>query len=133
MLVDTSFCIDLLRERRRGENGPATQKLHSLGSVRLQMPLFVYCELQHGARSSGQSAQELRRVELLADLIPVLIPERSFAVWYGTAAARLQALGLRIPQMDLLIGSQAASLGMALLTRDVEHFRRIEGLVVESY
>jgi predicted nucleic acid-binding protein len=133
MLVDTSFCVDLLRERRRNTQGPATMKLRNLDSVRLQMSLFVYGELQHGARGSADPEAELRRVEALAELVPMLMPDRSFAVWYGAAAARLQASGERIPQMDLLIGAHAASMGIPLLTRDVEHYRHIEGLVIESY
>ena len=35
--------------------------------------------------------------------------------------------------MDLLIGCQAKILNMLLITRDVDHFNRIKGLVVESY
>lgn len=99
----------------------------------MQMSLFVYCELQHGARGSSHPALELRRVEAFADMVPVLAPDRAFAVWYGTAAAQLQSQGLRIPQMDLLIGAHAASQGIPLLTRDAKHYQRIEGLVVESY
>lgn len=133
MLLDTSFCIDLLRERRRGIEGPAVKKLQNLGAIRLQMSLFVFCELQHGARSSSNPDVELRRIEALTTLVPVLAPDRSFAAWYGTAAARLQAQGVRIPQMDLLIGAHAGSEGIPLLTRDRKHYERIEGLVVESY
>ncbi len=133
MMVDTSFCIDLMRERRRGETGAATRKLMDLGRVRLEMSLFVYCELQHGARAAARREEELRRIERLAELIPVRSPDRALAVFYGEAAARLQSKGRAIPQMDLLIGAHAAALGTPLLTRDPTHFQRIEGLIVESY
>lgn len=133
MLVDTSFCIDLFREASGIEGGPATHKLQSMGSLRLQMSLFVYSELLHGANASRSPEKELRRVENLAELIPVLLPDRSFAVRYGSAAAALQAEGSPIPQMDLLIGVHAASLGTPLLTRDRKHYQRISGLIVEGY
>lgn len=133
MLLDTTFCIDLLRERRRGREAAAHAKLRALGRAPLQMSIFVFCELQHGARLAANPAGELARVDALADLVPVLLPERSFATWYGQAAAHLQRQGLSIPQMDLLIGVHAASLGIPLLTRDAGHFARIDGLAVETY
>ena len=133
MMIDTSFCIDLLREQKRGEIGPATRKLINLGTTRLQMSLFVYCELQHGVRFSQASGSEQRRIEMFSESVSVAIPDRSFATCYGTSAAKLQKEGLPIPQMDLLIGVHAASLGFPVLTRDHEHFKRIDGLVVESY
>ncbi|MEA1911844.1 MAG: type II toxin-antitoxin system VapC family toxin [Spirochaetota bacterium] len=40
---------------------------------------------------------------------------------------------IMIPQMDLLIGCQAKMLNMPIVTKDVDHFNRIKGLVVESY
>lgn len=133
MMMDTSFCIDLLRERKRGDVGPATHKLIKLGTTRLQMSLFVFCELQHGVRLSPSFNSEQRRIELFSESVSVVMPDRTFATFYGASAAKLQNEGLPIPQMDLLIGVHAASLGIPLLTRDHVHFKRIEGLVVESY
>ncbi|HMO04481.1 MAG TPA: type II toxin-antitoxin system VapC family toxin [Kiritimatiellia bacterium] len=133
MMIDTSFCIDVVRERRSGQEGPALRKLGGLGEVRLQMSLFVYCELQHGIHGASVFAAEQRRIEWLTEFVPVILPDRTYAVMYGMLAAALQAKGEGIPQMDLLIGAHAVALGVPLLTRDHGHFRRIEGLVVETY
>lgn len=132
-MVDTTFCIDLLREHRKKTEGSASRKLKLLGPVRLQMSLFVYCELLQGVNGSASPAGELSRVETLAEFLPVVLPELSFTVFYGQAAASLANSGEPIPQMDLLIGAHAASLGLPLLTRDARHFKRIGGLVAETY
>jgi len=133
MFVDTCFCVDLMRETLRGESGPAIGKLRRLGGVRLQMPLFVLCELQAGARMASNARRELRRVERFAEQFDLVCPDVTFAVGYGVNEASLRQAGHPIPTMDLLVGTLAQLYGMPLITRDSEHYRRLPGLVVESY
>ena len=133
MFIDTAFCIDLMREQHRKADGPATAKLRALGNVGLYVSVFVLCELQAGARLSRHPHRELRRVELLADSLTVVYPEATFAVAYGELEAHLRRHGTPVPTMDLLIGVTAKNHGLPLLTRDVEHFSRLPGLVVEPY
>jgi tRNA(fMet)-specific endonuclease VapC len=133
MFLDTTFCIDLMRERRLGRNGPASSKLESLGETPLYASLFVACELHAGAGMSNHPEAELRKIETLFEIVEIVQPERSFAVAYGEAEAFLRRKGIPIPTMDLLIGLTAKLHGLPLLTADAEHFRRIPGLIVETY
>jgi len=133
MFLDTTFCIDLMRERRRGEHGPATRRLEELRDIPLYMSVFAACELQAGARMSDRPTQELRKVEMLTEFVEMVLPDRSFAVAYGEAEAFLRKRGKRVPVMDLLIGVMAQAQGMPLLTADDSNFREIPGLVVETY
>lgn len=133
MILETTFCIDLLREQTRRIAGPATAKLAGLGTHPLYLPLFVLCELQAGARMSGNPRRELGRVELLSSRLGLLLPDATFPVAYGEAESFLRKRGIPIPTMDLLIGVLAKCHGRPLLTRDASHFARIPGLVVESY
>jgi tRNA(fMet)-specific endonuclease VapC len=133
MFIDTSFCIDLMRERKQGKIGSASRKLASLGETPLYMSLFVACELQAGARMSDNPPAELRKVEMFSELVEIVRPDRSFAVAYGEAEALLRQGGKAVPTMDLLIGVMAKQHGMPLLTADEKHFSRIPGLVVETY
>ena len=133
MFLDTSFCIDVMRERKRGKKGPATRKLELLGETPLYISLFVACELQAGARMSDNPQEELRKVELFCEIVEMIRPDRSFAVAYGEAEAFLRRSGNPIATMDLLIGLTAKQYGLPLLTGDEDHFRRIPGLVVETY
>ena len=133
MFLDTTFCIDLMRERRRGSPGPATRKLRELADTPLHVSLFVACELHAGARLATRATEELARVEKLLDLVELVLPDATFAVAYGEAEAALRRKGQPIPTMDLLIGVLAKQHGLPLLTRDATHLSRIPGLVLETY
>ena len=133
MFLDTSFCVDLMREQHRGTEGPATGRLRALGDTPLCAPIFVLCELHAGARLSGHPRRELRKVAALAERVAVAYPDATFAVAYGEMEAHLRRKGTPIPTMDLLIGTTAKIHGMPLLTRDPTHYGLIPGLVVETY
>ena len=133
MFIDTSFCIDLMREYAKKERGTAVRKLESLGDTPLYMSLFVACELQAGVRMASRSGDELKKVERLMDLVELIVPDRTLAVAYGETEAAVRRKGRPIPTMDLLIGVMAKMHGMPLLAGRDNHFRDIPGLVVESY
>jgi len=132
VFVETTFCIDLIREARRG-SGPATEKLRELGETPLLASVFVICELQTGARLSKNPDRELRSVEGFAENLTVVYPDENFPVAYAENEVFLRREGVPIPTMDLLIATTAKMRGMPLLTRDSTHYRRIPGLVVETY
>jgi tRNA(fMet)-specific endonuclease VapC len=132
VFVETTFCVDLLRELRRGP-GRATAKLRSLGDTPLLASVFVICELQAGARLSADPNRELRSVERFVENLSVVYPDEDFAVAYAEAEVALRQSGAPIPTMDLLIGTTAKMRGLALITRDSGHYARIPGLVLEPY
>ena len=132
MFVDTTFCIDLIREGLQGA-GPATAVLRRLADTALFTPVFVICELHAGARLSTHVDRELRRVERLTENITVVYPDAAFPVAYAELEVALRRNGTPIPTMDLLIATTAKIYGMPLLTRDASHYRLIPGLVVNSY
>jgi tRNA(fMet)-specific endonuclease VapC len=132
VFVDTTFCIDLLREAHRGP-GRATVALERLADAPLFASVFVLCELHAGARLSAYVRRELRTVERLAENLTIVYPDASFPVAYAELEVALRRRGTPIPTMDLLIGTTAKLRGMPLLTRDAGHYCLIPGLVVETY
>lgn len=132
MFIDTTFCIDLLREAHRGP-GPATAALERLGDTLLFVSVFVLCELHAGARLSTHAQRELRGLERLAENLTVVYPDAAFPVAYAELEVTLRRAGTPVPTMDLLIGTTAKMLGMPLLTRDTAHYRLVPGLIVETY
>jgi len=133
MLLDTCFCIDLMRETSKNQNGPAREKMIALTDAEIYISLFSLCELRAGSELSKHPKNELKKVELLTSFIEVLYPESSFPVLYGELESYLRKNGTPIPVMDLLIAVSAKSAGIPVITRDVEHFDQIPGLVVEGY
>jgi predicted nucleic acid-binding protein len=133
ILLDTSFCIDWLRENTRCIEGDAGRKLKSLGSLPLAVSLFTLCELEAGAQGSRSPESELRKVRRFIDHVTLVVPGRGFPALYGEVFQGLKREGIRIPLMDLLIGLCAKQESLPVLTRDIDHFSRILGLTVESW
>ncbi len=133
MFIDTTFCIDLMRERHKRQKGPASTKLTELGETPLFVAVFVICELQAGARMAKNPLKELRKVEILSEKLEIVYPDSTFPIAYGEAEATLRSQGIPIPVMDLLIGVTAKTHGIPLLTRDTSHFKTIPDLVLEEY
>jgi tRNA(fMet)-specific endonuclease VapC len=133
MILDTTVCVDLLRERAQGIQGAAYHALDALGDSRLYLSVYSVCELNTGALLSSNKPVEQRRVADFVQHLTVLYPDIAFPTVYSEAAAALLTAGTPIPVMDLLIGITAKTNGLPLLTRDRKHFHRIPGLVVEWY
>lgn len=131
--LDTTFLVDLIREKKRQIAGPATTWLSRNQEEQVAVSVLVVCELMLGAQLHIDPPAEIRRVRLLlSDLVLVPLDEKVPAI-YATAAASLIRGGNAIATMDLLIASVALREEAAILTRNVKHFERIPGINVLSY
>ncbi len=133
MFLDTSFLVDLLREAKRAQRGPAKQKLESLAENEVMVSVFTLCELRAGAELSDDPGRELQRVTQLVEPLPVIYPDSSFPVLYGEILADLTRRGTPIPAMDLLLAVLAKRFAVPILTRDVQHFSKVPGLEIVTY
>ena len=128
LILETTFLIDLEREHQRGVPGPAVTFLESNQEARLYLPFVVAGEL-----AAGPSMRERARWE--AFLAPFyLLPATPEVRWhYGRAYRHLHDNGNLIGSNDLWIAATGLAYHMSVVTRDVEHFRRVPGLDVERY
>ena len=131
--LDTTFAVDLLRERRRGELGAATRFLASLKLEETVISPFVQCELFIGAELSQWTAQAKAEIHHLCSVFAVAFPDERFPEVYGEIASYLQRSGLIIGVMDVLIAASAILDEAPLVTRNARHFERIPHLELLSY
>lgn len=131
--LDTSFLIDLLREARRGQGGPASRRLEELADVELRVSVHVLCELFAGVERSSRRAEERAAVEALTAGFEVVSPGTGFASTYGRLLARLQEEGRVISAMDLLIATAAVVDSASIVTGNPKHFERVPDLEVVTY
>lgn len=128
LILETTFLVDLERERHRGERGPAHELLERHAGDRLFVTFTVAGELAAGASLAERGAWE-------RFLTPFhVLPCTRDVCWeYGQAFRHLQQNGLLIGTNDLWIAATALAHAMAVVTANAGHFRRVPGLEVASY
>ena len=127
LILETTFLIDLEREHHRTP-GRAIGFLEANEDARLYLPFIVAGELAAGTSLSKRSTWE-------AFLAPFyVLPSMPNVSWeYGRAYRYLQENGRLIGGNDLWIAATALAYRMPVVTRNVEHYRRVPGLEVEEY
>lgn len=131
--LDTTFVVDLIREKARKQRGPATQKLDELAEEQIAVCVHVTCELQAGAELSRDPARERERIAALLKPLATTYPDERFPARYGALLAELQRRGEAISTMDLLIATAALVDEASLVSRNAREFERVPGLRVISY
>lgn len=127
-LLDTNIISDIMRNPA----GSAAQHVERVGHQAIFTSIVVAAELRYGAAKKG-SARLTAAVEAILRTIPVLPLECPADTRYGVIRAKLEAAGLSIGLNDLLIGAQALSSDLVLVTDNVREFSRIGGLAVENW
>ena len=89
-------------------------------------------ELRFGAYKSERKEENLRIVNHFIDQVNV-VPFALSIDAFCQEKVRLQSLGTPIEDYDLLIGCAAKVSGLTLVTDNVQHLSRIEGLEVVNW
>jgi tRNA(fMet)-specific endonuclease VapC len=122
-LLDTSVCVDILRERVSSLGLPPDECC--LSSI-------VAAELWTGlAKSPGPDRS--RKLEEFVSLFPVLGFDHAAARQYGEIRAELEQAGTSIGPLDCLIAAHARCIDATLVTSNVKEFRRVKGLRVRAW
>lgn len=127
--VDTSFLIDLQRERSAGNNdGPAHRFLVHSPETELYLSAVAFGEFTEGfARTDDPHVIAVRDGHTLVAV------NDQIALTYARVARELRRRGALIGANVLWIGCTSLHLGMPVLTADVVAFRRIDGLGIIPY
>ena len=128
MIVDTTFLTDLEREIARRQPGPAMEFLARNHAQTMRISVVSFGELAEGCEDP--SAPELE--ELLAPYGTVEIT-RATGRRYAEISRALRSSGSRWGDNDLWIAATALEVGEPLVTRVLEHFRRIAEMTVLGY
>ena len=128
LILETTFLIDLEREHHRGKTGPAVTFLEANGDARRYLSFVVAGEL-----AAGISMRDRARWEAFLSPFYVL-PSTPEVRWqYGRAYRHLRDNGRLIGANDLWIAATGLAHHMPIVTRNLEHYRRVPDLEVESY
>jgi len=128
LILETSFLIDFERENNRGAAGPALAFLEANEDARLYITFTVAGEL-----AAGMSLADRERWEEFLAPFHVLAFNAEVSWEYGRAYRYLQENGLLIGTNDLWIAAAGLAYRMPIVTRNVQHYRRVPALQVAEY
>jgi len=127
LIFDTSFLIDFQRERKRGRAGAHDFLAQHQESV-VYLSLTAYGEFAEGF--DDLTDRTFLSMVGAFELCPIT---REVAETYSRICRDLRMQGQLIGSNDLWIAATALEQNLPLVTRNLDHFSRVEGLVLRSY
>lgn len=128
-MLDTNICSYVLRSRppslkaRFDEAGPGA----------LAVSTVVLAELLFGAARHPAAIAICKQIGDLASRLDIVPWDEAAAEHYGAIRAALEKRGTPLGAMDMLIAAHARSRGATLVSNDVRHFARVEGLLLANW
>jgi predicted nucleic acid-binding protein len=128
VLLDTTVLVDLQKELKRRQEGPASTFLASQSGVTAQVSFVTWMEFAEGYPDDDRAA-----CEAFLSVFRVLWPDPDTA-WFAARVSRsLRASGGPIGDHDVWIAALGLQHRMAVASRNERHFRRIVGLRLLTY
>lgn len=129
MILDSTFLIDVLR----GETavGELITELDTSGTPFVSS--ITVMELVEGIHLTTVTDRERRAVEQLLAEVHELHFDRECAFRAGRLNAELVSAGEPIDETDVMIAATGLVHDQPVVTRNVDHFERVDGLEVTSY
>lgn len=127
-LLDTDIVIDNMK-------GNANVKKHLLLHAHdaISISVITLMELYYGAGKSQKTAANLAKVKMLEQSVNVLAIGLESAEIFGLLKSQLELGGNPLDDSDLLIASCAMSRNLTLVTNNIKHFQRIDGLKLTNW
>ncbi len=127
-LLDTDTVIYSLK----GE--PAVKKnLREHFHDPMKMSVITLMELYYGAHKSQKIASNLAKIKTLEISFQIIPISEESAGIFGMTKEQLEKAGSPLDDFDLIIASCALSNNLVLVTNNVRHFERIEGLKLTNW
>ena len=128
-LLDTDICAYFLSRKY-----PAvTAKFREHEPGELAISSIVAGELAYGVENSTRIGSNRQNLELFFSKMNIVAWDET-ALWqFGFHKAKLKKEGIKIGELELLIGCQALAINAVLVTNNTREFERIEGLKLEIW
>ena len=127
-LLETSTCIELLRGNEKVRQKCVEHNMLCCISA------ITAIELLYGAYNAPEKyrEQELTKARMLIDYYTIVgideIPES-----FSKEKIRLEKAGMTIEDFDLMIGTTGVTGDLIVVTHNIKHFNRIEGIEYEDW
>jgi tRNA(fMet)-specific endonuclease VapC len=128
-LLDTNICIYLIKKKPES----VFNRLKEITLNKIFISSITLAELQFGVRKSLYPEKNKIALEEFIKVFNVSSFDSEAAIEYGIIRSYLEKKGTPIGSLDTLIAAHAKSLGMTLVTNNVNEFKRVEGLLLENW
>jgi len=126
-LIDSDVLIYYLKGKPE-----AIARLGQIPAAALYISRINATELIYGAYNSERVKNNLNVIEPFLKQFVTLEFDEGASRIFARGKARLKRTGTLIPDMDLMIAATAITNDCTLITNNLKHFKRIEGLRVEG-
>lgn len=126
MFLDSTFLIDLINREDDAE-----AKLDKLAAEETPVSFSVFTAYEVGVGLHGTNERE--QYDQFVSSMTVVPLKRTAAQRATTIQRTLRSRGEEIGSMDVLIAGTAAERDETVLTRNVDEFKRVDDIEVETY
>jgi tRNA(fMet)-specific endonuclease VapC len=127
-LLDTNIISDLMRNPR----GEVARKIVEIGEKKIFTSVLAIGEVIYGIekRRSEKHAVALKAIMPFMKPEPFESPADKH---YAAIRLAIEAMGLPVGQLDMLLGAQALASDAVFVTANEKHFRHMPGLKIENW
>ncbi|GAB62193.1 MAG: type II toxin-antitoxin system VapC family toxin [Candidatus Jettenia sp.] len=127
-LIDTDWIIDHFRGVEL-----ITKKLENIAPQGVAISIISLAEIYEGIFTSKEPAKSQQLLdEFLAPDLKVLSINEDICRAFGRERTKLRKKKQLIGDLDLLIASTALHYNLTILTNNLKHFEKVEGLKISS-
>lgn len=126
-LLDTDVIVFFLRNKRG-----IRERMARVNPKDLYVSEVTVAELEYGNQCSGRYDENHELVGRFLSMVNI-IPFSVSIHRYAKERYRLRCKGTPIADFDLLIGCAAIERDLVMITNNVAHFSKIEGISIENW
>ena len=126
-LLDTDIVVFLFRHPKG-----IAKSLSSIDPRMVFISEITVAELEHGNHQSGRYNENREMLDSFLSSVNVL-PFSLAIPLYAKERFRLNSLGQNIQDFDLLIGCSSVAESLVMVTNNVKHFSRIDGIHIDNW
>lgn len=126
-LLDTNICIFFIKGRYKLD-----EKIAAAGVQHCFISEMTVAESKYGVENSPNQAALRPVIEAFLPKFGVVPVFEALDV-FAREKARLRRLGLLIDDFDILIGATAITHQLTMVTNNVGHLQRLNGIVIDDW
>jgi tRNA(fMet)-specific endonuclease VapC len=127
-LLDTDMVIYSLKG-----NEAVKQNLRTHINDPIKITVVTLMELYYGAYKSQKVTANLARLKMIERNMEIISSDEKSAEIFGMIKADLENRGIPLDDFDIMIASCALVHNLTLVTNNIKHFKRIDGLKLTNW